>query len=162
MKRHAATETPQTMKQKLSPSQSIKKPTERIKPTESTITTSSLEEDDSPSEWELQNPGNLEEVLLGSCSRTNEEEEPNAKDEDNDTEVGRIVRKKTQPVLFTGRRSEEMKHKVRNESNTMEQFTRDVTVQIEPILYVHYTKKLTTKWENGLKVIEKKKSLNMA
>lgn len=72
------------------------------------------------------------------------------------------MRKKTQPVLFTGRRSEEMKQKVRNESNTMEQFTRDVTVQIEPILYVHYTKKLTTKWENGLKVIEKKKSLNMA
>uniref|UniRef100_K1RAE8 Acyl carrier protein n=1 Tax=Magallana gigas TaxID=29159 RepID=K1RAE8_MAGGI len=33
-------------------------------------------------------------------------------DEDNDTEVGRIVRKKTQPVLFTGRRSEEMKHKM--------------------------------------------------
>lgn len=74
MKRHAATVTPQTMKQKLSPSQSIKKPTERIKSTESTITTSSLEEDDSPSEWELQNPGNLEEVLLGSCSGTNEEE----------------------------------------------------------------------------------------
>lgn len=117
-----------------------------------------MEEDDSPSEWELQNPGNLEEVLLGSCSGTDEEEEPKAKDEENDTEVGRIVRKKTQPVLF----SEEMKHKVRNESNTMEQFTRDVTVQIEPILYVHYTKKLTTKWGNGLKVIEKKKSLNMA
>lgn len=35
---------------------------------------------------------------------------------------------------------------------------RDVTVQIEPILYVHYTKKLTTKWENGLKVIEKKRA----
>lgn len=79
------------MKQKLSPSQSIKKPTERIKPTESTITTSSLEEDDSPSEWELQNPGNLEEVLLGSCSGTNEEEESKARDEENDTEVGRIV-----------------------------------------------------------------------
>lgn len=93
MKRHAATVTPQTMKQKLSPSQSIKKPTERIKSTESTITTSSLEEDDSPSEWELQNPGNLEEVLLGSCSGTNEEEESKARDEDNDAEVGRIVRR---------------------------------------------------------------------
>lgn len=93
MKRHAATVTPQTMKQKLSPSQSIKKPTERIKPTESTITTSSLEEDDSPSEWELQNPGNVEEVLLGSCSGTNEEEESKARDEDNDAEVGRIVRR---------------------------------------------------------------------
>lgn len=146
MKRHAATVIPQTMKQKLSPSQSIKKPTERIKSTESTITTSSLEEDDSPSEWELQNPGNLEEVLLGSCSGTNEEEEPNAKDEDNDTEFRRIVRKK--PVLFTGRKSEEMKQKVRDKSNTPEQITRDVTVQIEPILYVHYTKKLTTKWKN--------------
>lgn len=54
--------------EQLSPSQSIKKPTERIKSTESTITTSSLQEDDSPSEWELQNPGNLGEVLLGSCS----------------------------------------------------------------------------------------------
>lgn len=146
MKRHAATVTPQTMKQKLSPSQSIKKPTERIKPTESTITTSSLEEDDSPSEWELQNPGNLEEVLLGSCSGTDEEEEPKAKDEDNDTEFRRIVRKK--PVLFTGRKSKEMKQKVRDKSNTPEQITRDVTVQIEPILYVHYTKKLTAKWEN--------------
>lgn len=102
---------------------------------------------------------------MGSCSGTDVEEESMAKDEDNDLEIGRIVRKKTHPVLFTGRRSEETNRdqKVRNESSNLEPSTRDVAVQTEPILYVHSTKKVTTKWENGVKekVIEKKKSLNM-
>lgn len=168
MKRHAqsATVTQPAKKQKLSPSQSVEKAPVRIESTESTISTPGVEEDDSPSEWETQDPGNLEEVLLGSCSGTDEEEEPMAKDEDHDLEIGRIVRKKTQPVLFTGRRSEETNRdqKVHSERSTLEQSTRDAAVQTEPILYVHSTKKITTKWENGVKVkvIEKKKSLNMA
>uniref|UniRef100_K1PNZ2 Uncharacterized protein n=1 Tax=Magallana gigas TaxID=29159 RepID=K1PNZ2_MAGGI len=73
MKRHAhpASVKPLAKKQKLSPSQSVEKAPERI---ESILTTPGLE-DDSPSEWEMQDPGNLEEVLLGPCSGIYEEEE---------------------------------------------------------------------------------------
>ncbi|XP_052695551.1 uncharacterized protein LOC128173924 [Crassostrea angulata] len=131
MKRHAqpASVKPLAKKQKLSPSQSVEKAPERI---ESILTTPGLE-DDSPSEWEMQDPGNLEEVLFGSCSGIYEEEESKAKDEDNDLEIGRIVRKKTQPVLFTGRRSEEtnQNQKFRIESSNLEPSTRNVAGQAD-------------------------------
>lgn len=35
----------------------------------------------------MQDPGNLKEVLLGSCSGTDKEEGPKAKDNDNDIEA---------------------------------------------------------------------------
>lgn len=49
----------------------------------------------------------MEEVLLGFCSGIDEEEELKVKDEENDIEFRRIVRKKF--VLFIGCKFEEMK-----------------------------------------------------
>lgn len=107
MKKHESPMVTQTHVKKLKDNSSTKRTEESIfaipvatvdKPAE-TNESSGYQRD-----WETQDPGDLEDVL-GSCSESEVEYSVNTESKDQSTsefEVGRVVRKRTQPTLFTG------------------------------------------------------------
>ncbi|XP_062588092.1 uncharacterized protein LOC134249760 [Saccostrea cucullata] len=130
-----------------------------------------MEKESNQSDWECQDPGELLDVL-GPCSSSDEEDSRETEEIEKapeDLEIGRIIRKRTQPVLYTG---SQMKSKEIHQSEPVvheleksaKKSTVNATTQTEPTLYVYSTKTITTKWENGvkIKVVERKKSYNMS
>ena len=110
------------------------------------------------SDWEKQDPGDFDDVI-GSCSDSEMEDslEIESKRKSNDElELGIIVRKRTEPIL-------EKCREAAKKDDIKEKSVVNVSTQTEPLLFLHSTKKITTKWENGVKIktIEKKKCLNL-
>nr|XP_022290484.1 uncharacterized protein LOC111102126 [Crassostrea virginica] len=119
------------------------------------------------SDWEKQDPGDLDDVI-GSCSDSETEDSVEVESKRKSTdelELGRIIRKRTEPILFTGPKpkSLEVCREAAKEDGIKEKSVVNVSTQTEPLLFLHSTKKITTKWENGVKIktIEKKKCLNL-
>ena len=123
------------------------------------------------SDWETQDPGDLEDVL-GSCSESEVDDSARRESKDGstlDVEIGRVIRKRTQPTLFSGpkpkvSRSNDFENTlVQKETTQLVKSTAEKGTQTEPFLSAYSTKTITTRWENGVKIktIEKKKLLKL-
>ena len=106
--------------------------------------------------------------VIGSCSDSEMEDslEIESKRKSTDQlELGRIIRKRTEPILFTGRKPKSLGvcREAAKKYDIKKKSVVNASSQTEPLLFLHSTKKITTKWENGVKIktIEKKKCLNL-
>lgn len=120
------------------------------------------------SDWETQDPGDLDDVL-GSCSESDVENSGTTESKDQsalELEVGRVIRKRTQPTLFTGPKPKSTigsDDATPEKTGDIEKSTTEKSIQTELLLFACSTKKITTQWENGkkIKTIEKKKYLSL-
>ena len=119
------------------------------------------------SDWRDQDPGEVIDGCIGDCSSSEDEAEKmdngttQSTDKNDDLLEGRLIRKKTSSCIYSGvKRVAPIS--VSTQTSTMEIVKLETGTQTDPITYVQSSKKITTKWENGIKVrlIEKRKFLD--
>jgi hypothetical protein len=106
------------------------------------------------------------EDCIGNCSSSEDEAKKmdngtvQSTDKNDDLLEGRLIRKKTSPCIYSG--VKRVAPVSVSTQTTLEIVKLETGTQTDPITYVQSSKKITTKWQNGVKVklIEKRKFLD--